>query len=66
MGLLLRRRLLDVIAHRPGLERSGDCLELDEGSGEVLADLSGDDLRRRQVVEVLDASRRSPRNQNGG
>lgn len=36
------------------LQRGGNGLELSEGGGEVLDDLSGDDLRRREVVGVFD------------
>jgi hypothetical protein len=36
------------------LQRCGDGLELDEGGGEVLNNLASDDLRRREVVRVLE------------
>ena len=42
-------------ANRPhlSLEGSGRGLEFNQGGSEVLDDLPGDDIRGRQVVEIL-------------
>jgi hypothetical protein len=41
------------VSPRPGLQGCSYCLELDQRGRQVLHDLSGDDLRGGQVVEVL-------------
>jgi hypothetical protein len=51
-----RRRLA-----RGCLQPDGDSLELSEGGGQVLNDLTSDDLRSRQVVEVFERLVTQPR-----